>query len=109
MDPEAGGAGREPVRVHRAEPAAQAAGTTGGEAAAAEEAALLATYRVIHRIEDGEHARALARCGWTEGEFRAGRGTPGVEDEEEEEAFAVGAPWRGLVRRCTTTVQSLLQ
>jgi CRP-like cAMP-binding protein len=84
------------------------AGTAAGGARAAEEAALLATYRVIHRIGDGEHAGALARCGWTAEEFRAGRAAAGVEDEAEEEAF-VGARWRGVVRRCTTTVQSLLE
>ena len=79
------------------------------EAAAAEEAAVLANYRVIHQIDDREHARVLAECGWTEEDFRLGR-EPLLEDEEFEEEELVGNRWSGLVRKTTQKmVESLLK
>jgi CRP-like cAMP-binding protein len=43
---------------------------------------VLTKYRKIHHIEDADHARALAKAGWTESEFKAGHKSH-VEDEED--------------------------
>lgn len=33
---------------------------------------VLTKYRIVHHIEDEDHAKALARAGWTDSEFKAG-------------------------------------
>jgi hypothetical protein len=43
---------------------------------------VLTKYRMIHHIEDEDHARALAKAGWTEKEFREGH-KEHVDDEED--------------------------
>eukprot|EP00956_Cyclotella_meneghiniana_P044239 scaffold308354_cov76-Cyclotella_meneghiniana.AAC.2 len=42
----------------------------------------LTKYRIIHHIEDEDHAKALARAGWTESEFKAGY-KKRVEDDDD--------------------------
>lgn len=44
---------------------------------------VLMKYRMIHHIEDADHAKALAKAGWTEKEFREGH----REHEDDEEDY----------------------
>lgn len=71
----------------------------------------LTKYRRIHRIDDRDHARALAKCGWSEEEFRLGRKAKenSVEEEEDEEDVIDEERWRKVKRYSTKLVQSLLQ
>mmetsp|Transcript_27466 Transcript_27466/g.45067 ORF Transcript_27466/g.45067 Transcript_27466/m.45067 type:complete len:540 (-) Transcript_27466:545-2164(-) len=68
---------------------------------------MLTKYRMIHHIDDRDHERALAECGWTEEEFRLGKKRQVVEDEEEEELES--AQWRRVKRYSSKVVRSLLQ
>mmetsp|Transcript_12258 Transcript_12258/g.26166 ORF Transcript_12258/g.26166 Transcript_12258/m.26166 type:complete len:546 (+) Transcript_12258:86-1723(+) len=71
---------------------------------------VLTKYRIIHHIEDGDHERALAKCGWTEEEFRKGA-KEGSYDEEEyeditEEEF-LNNRWRKVKRFSSKLVRSV--
>ena len=60
---------------------------------------VLMKYRMIHHIEDEDHARALARAGWTESEFKAGHKV-NFDDEEDyvdDEEFEM-ARWKKMKR-----------
>lgn len=73
---------------------------------------VLTKYRRIHQIGDADHARALAKCGWTEEEFRSGKRTAVLEEEDEdlEEAeLFESARWRRVKRYSSKLVRSLLQ
>lgn len=64
---------------------------------------VLTKYRRIHRIDDVDHMRALAKCGWTEEEFQSGKKKMIVEEEDDD------IPWRGVKRYSSKLVRSLLQ
>ena len=79
----------------------------------------LTKYRMIHHIEDRDHERALAKCGWTEEEFRNGRkknGVVGGEEDNDEfyydddisEKEFLDKRWRRVKRFSSKLVQSLL-
>jgi len=72
---------------------------------------VLTKYRRIHRIDDRDHERALAKCGWSEEEFRMGhrKKENSVEAEEDEEDNIEEERWRKVKRYSTKIVQSLLQ
>ncbi|KAL9179713.1 hypothetical protein ACHAXT_009003 [Thalassiosira profunda] len=71
--------------------------------------AVLAKYRVIHHIDDESHERALARCGWTEEEFREGKREAVEDDDEFEEGEEFeSARWRRVKRYGSKMVKSLL-
>ncbi|KAL7540124.1 hypothetical protein ACHAWF_006599, partial [Thalassiosira exigua] len=77
---------------------------------------VLAKYRRIHQIEDVDHEKALARCGWTEEEFREGRRRRRVpaEEEEDEDLDDVDdeewedARWRRVKRYGSKLARSIL-
>jgi CRP-like cAMP-binding protein len=65
---------------------------------------VLTKYRMIHHIEDADHARALAKAGWTEAEFKAGH----KEDWDDEDDYVDDeevemARWR-RVKRYTSKI-----
>lgn len=64
---------------------------------------VLSKYRRIHRIDDADHMRALANCGWTDEEFRSGKKEMFVEDEEAD--FSVS----GVKRYSTKLVRTLFE
>ena len=73
---------------------------------------VLTKYRMIHRIDDRDHERALAKCGWSEEEFRLGHRAKenSVEEEEDEEDTMIDEEgWRKVKRYSSKLVQSLLQ
>ena len=43
---------------------------------------VLLRYRRIHSTDDADHTRALAKCGWTDDDFRSGKKKMFVEDDE---------------------------
>lgn len=59
---------------------------------------VLTKYRTIHHIDDRDHEKALAKCGWTEEEFRAGKKVV-VRDEDDvlEDDFESNR-WRRIKR-----------
>lgn len=73
---------------------------------------VLTRYRRIHRIDDVDHERALAKCGWTEEEFRLGKRNQPIEEDDEDdiddEEFESGR-WRRVKRYSSKLVRSLLQ
>eukprot|EP00585_Thalassiosira_rotula_P001894 CAMPEP_0196139444 /NCGR_PEP_ID=MMETSP0910-20130528/6711_1 /TAXON_ID=49265 /ORGANISM="Thalassiosira rotula, Strain GSO102" /LENGTH=538 /DNA_ID=CAMNT_0041400163 /DNA_START=142 /DNA_END=1758 /DNA_ORIENTATION=- len=70
---------------------------------------VLAKYRRIHHVGDEDHKRALAKCGWTEEEFRSGK-RHDVEDDEDIDAEEFeSARWRRVKRYSSKVVRSLLQ
>mmetsp|Transcript_6106 Transcript_6106/g.13357 ORF Transcript_6106/g.13357 Transcript_6106/m.13357 type:complete len:314 (+) Transcript_6106:112-1053(+) len=76
---------------------------------------MLTKYRMIHHIEDADHERALARCGWTDEEFREGKKRRVEVEDEYDEEDDVGteelqsAQWRRVKRYSSKVVRSLLQ
>ena len=70
---------------------------------------VLTKYRMIHHIDDGDHEAALARCGWTEEEFRSGKRHDVEEDEDVDEKEFESARWRRVRRYSSKVVRSLLQ
>jgi len=70
---------------------------------------VLTKYRRIHHIDDGDHERALRKCGWSEEEFRLGKRLDIVEDDEDMEAeMFEDERWRRVKRYSTELVRSLL-
>ncbi|KAL7524175.1 hypothetical protein ACHAXR_000465, partial [Thalassiosira sp. AJA248-18] len=59
---------------------------------------VLRKYRRIHRIDDEDHKRALAKCGWSEREFTLGKKDVVEDDEDIEEAEFESERWRGVKR-----------
>lgn len=68
---------------------------------------VLTKYRRIHRIDDADHRRALAKCGWTEEEFQFGKKTMIVEEEEDD--FPVVKKVGGVQRYSSRLVRSLFE
>ena len=62
---------------------------------------VLKKYRRIHRIDDVDHKRALAKCGWTEEEFRVGKKNMILDEEDDIRS--------GVKRYSSKLVRSLLQ
>ena len=71
-------------------------------------AEVLTKYRTIHHIEDEDHERALARCGWTEEEFRSGKKQIVEEEDDVSEDEYEGSRWRRVKRYSSKLVRSLL-
>ena len=72
----------------------------------------LIKYRLIHRVDDADHERALAKCGWTKEEFRLGRQEKkdefeGDDDDDIDEFESVR--WRKVRRFSSKVVRTLLQ
>lgn len=69
-------------------------------------------YRLIHHIDDADHERALAKCGWTKDEFRLGRQEKKKEfeedDDEDMDEFE-SVRWRKVRRFSSKVVRTLLQ
>ena len=72
---------------------------------------VLTKYRKIHHIGDMDHERALARCGWTEEDFRLGKREVIDFDDDyyEEEEFFMQPQWRLAKRYSSKLVRSLLE
>ncbi|KAL7452545.1 hypothetical protein ACHAWC_007683 [Mediolabrus comicus] len=71
----------------------------------------LNTYRLIHHIEDVDHERALAKCGWTKEEFRLGRQEKKEFEEEDDDDMGEfeSVRWRKVKRFSSRVVRTLLQ
>jgi len=71
---------------------------------------VLTKYRRIHRIDDADHKRALAKCGWSEEEYRMGRRLEEEDDykDDKEEALLFSSA-RRVKRYSSKLVRSLLQ
>ena len=66
-------------------------------------------YRMIHHIEDADHEKALAKCGWTKEEFRLGRQEKvDSEDYDDVDEFE-SVRWRKVRRFSSKVVRTLLQ
>mmetsp|Transcript_29320 Transcript_29320/g.47553 ORF Transcript_29320/g.47553 Transcript_29320/m.47553 type:complete len:505 (-) Transcript_29320:129-1643(-) len=67
-------------------------------------------YRLIHHIDDADHERALAKCGWTKEEFRLGRQEKQneFEDDDDMDEFE-SVRWRKVRRFSSKVVRTLLQ
>jgi len=67
-------------------------------------------YRLIHHIDDADHERALAKCGWTKEEFRLGRQEKKheFEDDDDMDEFE-NVRWRKVRRFSSKVVRTLLQ
>lgn len=70
---------------------------------------VLTKYRRIHHVGDEDHERALAKCGWTEEEFRVGKRHDVEDDEDIEDEEFESARWRRVKRYSSKVVRSLLQ
>mmetsp|Transcript_23425 Transcript_23425/g.33460 ORF Transcript_23425/g.33460 Transcript_23425/m.33460 type:complete len:530 (+) Transcript_23425:267-1856(+) len=66
-------------------------------------------YRLIHHIDDSDHERALAKCGWTKEEFRLGRQEKEDEFEEDDMEEVESLRWRKMTRLSNKVVRTLLQ
>jgi CRP-like cAMP-binding protein len=68
-------------------------------------------YRLIHHIEDVDHERALAKCGWTKEEFRLGRQEKKdwEEDDDNMEEEFESIRWRKVKRFASRVGRTLLQ
>ena len=67
-------------------------------------------YRLIHHIDDADHERALAKCGWTKEEFRLGRQEKQDEFEEGDDMDEFeSVRWRKVRRFSSKVVRTLLQ
>ena len=67
-------------------------------------------YRLIHHIDDSDHERALAKCGWTKEEFRLGRQEKRDEFEDDEDMEEIESfRWRKMTRFSSKVVRTLLQ
>jgi len=68
-------------------------------------------YRLIHHIDDADHERALAKCGWTKEEFRLGKQERKheLDDEEDMEEEFESVRWRKVRRFSSKVVRTLLQ
>ena len=70
---------------------------------------VLTKYRMIHHIGDSDHQRALAKCGWTEEEFRSGKREDVEDDEDLDDDEFESARWRKVKRYSSKLAESLLR
>ena len=68
---------------------------------------ILTKYRRIHRIDDKDHQKALAKLGWTEEEFRLGSKKIVEESDELEDEEYDSARWRGVKSYSSKLVRSI--
>lgn len=66
---------------------------------------MLAKYRKVHNIDNEDHRRALARCGWTEEELRLGRRRDAEDDEDFDEEESESSRWGQLKRYSTKAIE----